>query len=132
MRHWGSDGADGWLDGDRLMVGDELLMAAAEIALAGRHNLANALAILGEREEDNARLEEALEKLWPRTMASHHSQTWGDDNGFSHLRASFMGPQVTAPVHRGEPVLGTWQAVFFCEFDGPRQRRVLIEILPSR
>ena len=35
-------------------------------------------------------MQEALEALWPRTMRSHHSETWGDDNGFSHLRASFM------------------------------------------
>jgi secondary thiamine-phosphate synthase enzyme len=75
-------------------------------------------------------MEEALEKLWPRTMASHHSQTWGDDNGFSHLRASFMGPGITVPVHEGELVLGTWQQIVVIDHDnGPRERRVFVQVM---
>ena len=75
-------------------------------------------------------LDEALEKLWPRTMRSHHSETWGDDNGFSHLRASFMGPAITVPVHRGEPVLGTWQQIVVVDHDNnPRQRKVFVQVV---
>jgi len=75
-------------------------------------------------------MEEALEKLWPRTMHSHHSQTWGDDNGFSHLRASFMGPSITIPVHRGELVLGTWQQIVVIDHDNePRERRVFVQVM---
>ena len=75
-------------------------------------------------------MEEALEKLWSRTMRSHHSETWGDDNGFSHLRASFMGPSITVPVHRGEPVLGTWQQIVVIDHDnGPRRRRVFVQVM---
>jgi len=75
-------------------------------------------------------LDEALEKLWPRTMRSHHSETWGDDNGFSHLRASFMGPSITVPVHRGEPVLGTWQQIVVVDHDNnPRQRKVFVQVV---
>jgi secondary thiamine-phosphate synthase enzyme len=74
-------------------------------------------------------MSEALEKLWPRDMRSHHSQTWGDDNGFSHLRASFMGPGITIPVHRGEPVLGTWQQIVLIDHDnGPRTRKIFIQV----
>jgi len=75
-------------------------------------------------------LDEALETLWPRTMRSHHSETWGDDNGFSHLRASFMGPSITVPVHRGEPVLGTWQQIVVVDHDNnPRQRKVFVQVV---
>lgn len=74
-------------------------------------------------------MEEALEKLWSRHMRSHHSETWGDDNGFSHLRASFMGPDITVPVHRGELVLGTWQQIVVIDHDnGPRERRVFVQV----
>ena len=75
-------------------------------------------------------MEEALEELWPRDMRSHHSQTWGDDNGFSHLRASFMGPSVTVPVHEGAPVLGTWQQIVVVDHDNnPRERRVFVQVM---
>jgi secondary thiamine-phosphate synthase enzyme len=75
-------------------------------------------------------LGEALEKLWPRDMRSHHSQTWGDDNGFSHLRASFLGPGLTIPIHRGELVLGTWQQiVVICHDNRPRERRIFLQVV---
>jgi secondary thiamine-phosphate synthase enzyme len=75
-------------------------------------------------------VEEALEALWSRTMRSHHSETWGDDNGFSHLRAAFLGPSVTIPVADGGPVLGTWQQIVLIDHDnGPRQRRVFVQVM---
>jgi secondary thiamine-phosphate synthase enzyme len=75
-------------------------------------------------------LQEALEALWPRTMRSHHSETWGDDNGFSHLRASFMGPSLTVPVRDGAPVLGTWQQIALVDHDnGPRRREVFVQVI---
>lgn len=77
-----------------------------------------------------ADLEEALETLWPRTMKTRHCETWGDDNGFSHLRASFMGPGLTAPVHRGDVLLGTWQQIVVVDHDNRgRQRKVHIQVL---
>jgi len=75
-------------------------------------------------------VEEALERLWSRTMHSHHSQTWGDDNGFSHLRAAFLGPSITVPVHDGELVLGTWQQIVVIDHDNnPRRRRVFVQVM---
>jgi secondary thiamine-phosphate synthase enzyme len=77
-----------------------------------------------------ADMAEALEKLWPRDMPTRHGKTWGDDNGFSHLRASFLGPNIAVPVHRGEPVLGTWQQIVVIDHDNTaRQRRIFLQAL---
>ena len=73
---------------------------------------------------------EALEKLWPKDMPTRHGTTWGDDNGFSHLRASFLGPNITVPVHRGKLVLGTWQQVVVIDHDNnPRERRIFVQVV---
>jgi secondary thiamine-phosphate synthase enzyme len=50
-------------------------------------------------------------------------------NAPSHVRASVVGPQVLVPLKDGELALGTYQGIFFCEFDGPRTRKVLISSL---
>lgn len=70
---------------------------------------------------------EKLQQLFPSTERSRHSETWGDDNGFSHLRASFMGPALTLPVSGGEVVLGTWQQIVFIDHDNrPRSRELFV------
>ena len=77
-----------------------------------------------------ADMTEALEKLWPKAMTTRHGTTWGDDNGFSHLRASFLGPNVTVPVHRGKLVLGTWQQVVVIDHDNhSRDRRIFLQVV---
>ena len=50
-------------------------------------------------------------------------------NASSHVRASVVGPQVLVPLKDGELALGTYQGIFFCEFDGPRTRKVLVASL---
>ncbi len=50
----------------------------------------------------------------------------GEENAPSHVRAALMSPQVLVPLDGGRLALGTWQGIFFCEFDGPRQRKVLV------
>jgi secondary thiamine-phosphate synthase enzyme len=50
-------------------------------------------------------------------------------NGPSHMRSSLMGSQVLIPLDSGELVLGTYQGIFFCEFDGPRDRSVHVTVL---
>ena len=52
-----------------------------------------------------------------------------EGNSDSHLKASLVGPSVTLLVENGELVLGRWQGIYFCEFDGPRTRRVHIQSL---
>jgi len=75
-------------------------------------------------------LQNELEKWVPRTLQSLHSQTWGDDNGFSHIRATFMGPAVTLPVVDGAALLGVWQQVIFIDHDNrPRSRRVYVQVM---
>ena len=51
-----------------------------------------------------------------------------EGNADSHIKASLMGSSVTVPVEKGRLVLGTWQKIFFFEFDGPRSRRVYVNI----
>jgi len=76
-----------------------------------------------------ADLQEALEKLWPRDLPTRHGSTWGDDNGFSHLRASVLGPNIVVPVHEGGLVLGTWQQIVVVDHDNrPRDRRVFVQV----
>lgn len=71
-----------------------------------------------------------LEKFAPSSMHSRHSQTWGDDNGYSHIRATFMGPTITVPLADGNLTLGTWQQIVVIDHDNrPRKREIRIQIL---
>ena len=69
--------------------------------------------------------ERALERIVGDDWGWQHVEA-GEENAPSHIRASLMSPQVVVPVHDGRLALGTWQGIFLCEFDGPRQRRVLV------
>ncbi|MGM0666218.1 MAG: secondary thiamine-phosphate synthase enzyme YjbQ [Bacteroidota bacterium] len=61
-----------------------------------------------------------LAKLIPPGIWEHDRQ---DNNGDSHLKSGLVGPSETIPLVNGKLALGTWQNIFFCEFDGPRNRR---------
>ncbi len=75
-------------------------------------------------------MKEQLEKFAPSTMHSRHSQTWGDDNGFSHIRATFMGPGLTAPVSDSIIVLGTWQQIVVIDHDNrTRSRKIFVQVM---
>jgi len=77
-----------------------------------------------------ADVREQLEKMVPHTLESRHSETWGDDNGFSHIRSTLMGPGITVPVVDGAPVLGTWQQIVVIDHDNrPRSRKIHIQVL---
>ena len=52
-----------------------------------------------------------------------------EGNSDSHIKATMVGPSVTLLVEHGEPVLGRWQGVYFCEFDGPRTRTVQVQVV---
>ncbi|MDI6874159.1 secondary thiamine-phosphate synthase enzyme YjbQ [Candidatus Solincola sp.] len=71
-------------------------------------------------------LGEAFERLAPREGAYHHDRTWGDGNGYSHVRASLVGPSLSVPFREGRLILGTWQQIAFVDFDNRPRRRVLI------
>ena len=68
---------------------------------------------------------DTLDKLVPWRSGYRHSE----GNAAAHVKASLMGSSVQLPVSGGKLALGTWQAVFFCEFDGPRQRRFFVQVL---
>jgi len=75
-------------------------------------------------------MQDQLEKFASQHMHSRHSQTWGDDNGFSHIRASFMGPGITIPFTNNKLVLGTWQQIVVIDHDNtPRQRQIFVQII---
>ena len=75
-------------------------------------------------------LPKALEKIAPKNIYYKHHETWHDDNGHSHVRASIMGPSITLPIKNGKMLHGTWQQLVFVEFDTrPRNRSIIIQIL---
>ena len=66
-----------------------------------------------------------LEATVPRSGKYLHRE----GNADAHIKTSLMGASESIPVENGGPVLGTWQGVFFCEFDGPRSRTVYISVV---
>ena len=71
-------------------------------------------------------LPEVLDRVFPPSKDYGHEQTWHDGNGHSHLQATTLGPSVTLPVGSGQPILGTWQQIFFLECDIKSRQRTLI------
>src|SRR5437763_9079263 len=69
--------------------------------------------------------EAALERIVGDSWGWQHIEE-GEENAPSHIRASLMSPQILVPLDDGRLSLGTWQGIFFCEFDGPRQRSVYV------
>ena len=69
-----------------------------------------------------------LERLVPwRNPAFRHAE----GNSAAHVKATLVGATVTVPVRDGRLLLGTWQGIYFCEFDGPRSRRVVVQWVPD-
>ena len=69
--------------------------------------------------------ERALERIVGDGWGWEHIEA-GEENAPSHIRSALMSPQVLIPMSGGKLALGTWQGIFFCEFDGPRTRKVLV------
>ena len=73
-------------------------------------------------------IEAWLEKLAPASSDYKHHRT-GEDNGDAHLKALLLHHETTLPVTHGRLDLGTWQRVFYAEFDGQRTKRVIVKLL---
>jgi secondary thiamine-phosphate synthase enzyme len=73
-------------------------------------------------------VEDALARIVDDGWPWRHDDVDGP-NAPSHVRGSLIGPQVLVPVDRGKLALGTYQGIFFCEFDGPRERKVYVTTL---
>lgn len=69
-----------------------------------------------------------LSKIAPHKAGYSHSE----GNSDAHIKTSLIGTSLYIIIRNGELVLGTWQGIFFCEFDGPRSRNVAIEVIPSK
>ena len=75
-------------------------------------------------------IRDLYEKIVPSNKHYSHDETWGDANGFSHLRAALQGPSLTVPFEKGKLVLGTWQQIVLAEFDNrPREREIVMQIV---
>jgi len=67
----------------------------------------------------------AMERIAPRDGRYEHEETWHDDNGHSHVRASTVGPSLALPIADGQVPLGTWQQIVLIDFDTRPRRRAL-------
>jgi secondary thiamine-phosphate synthase enzyme len=77
--------------------------------------------------EDFSRL---MEKIAPSNIPYRHDQRWGDGNGYSHVRASLLGPSIVIPFSDGRLALGTWQQVVLVDFDNrPRTRTIVLQFM---
>ncbi len=84
------------------------------------------LAINEHADPDVARdVENTLDRLVPQYGTYRHSE----GNSDSHVKAVLTGASRTIPIEDGKLVLGTWQGIFFCEFDGPRERRLHVKVV---
>jgi secondary thiamine-phosphate synthase enzyme len=72
--------------------------------------------------------ETALERIVSEDWPWQHVEE-GEENAPTHIRAAFMGSDVLVPIRDGALALGTWQGIFLCEFDGPRERKVFVTAL---
>ncbi len=78
----------------------------------------------------NNDLEALFERLAPEDGRYLHEETWHDDNGHSHVRASLLGASLTIPVIDGRMPLGTWQQIVLLDFDTRgRTRNVIVQVI---
>ena len=73
-----------------------------------------------------ADLKRAIERLAPRDIDYDHDARWGDGNGFSHVRAALLKPDLEVPVAQQELMLGTWQQIILLDFDNRSRRRTVV------
>ena len=69
-----------------------------------------------------------------RTLVPQHGMDFrhAEENSDAHIKASLVGPSATIPFHDGRLLLGRWQGIFLCEFDGPRERRVIMKLMSEK
>jgi secondary thiamine-phosphate synthase enzyme len=66
-----------------------------------------------------------INKVIPLSDSYRHSE----GNSAAHIKSSLVGPSITILIENGRPVFGTWQSLYFCEFDGPRQRTCYVKVM---
>ena len=90
---------------------------------------ATAAVVVNETHDPNLGVDllTALERAVPKRAGWLHDRI--DDNAHSHIKAAILGPTELIPLSRGELLLGTWQRIMLIELDGPRKRRVSVQLL---
>jgi len=74
-------------------------------------------------------LNRALEQIAPMNAPYAHNEAWGDGNGYAHLRAALLKPDLCVPIRGGRLALGTWQQIVLMDFDNrPRRRKILLTV----
>jgi secondary thiamine-phosphate synthase enzyme len=77
-----------------------------------------------------ADIKELGERIAPAGKRYAHDDTWGDGNGYAHIRASTIGPSLSVPVEKGQMTLGTWQQIVLIDHDvRPRSREVVVQVI---
>ncbi|MBN2411587.1 YjbQ family protein [candidate division KSB1 bacterium] len=66
-----------------------------------------------------------MNKIVPFNDGYHH----GEGNSAAHIKSSLVGPSISVVIEEGRILFGTWQSIYFCEFDGPRSRRVVVKVI---
>jgi len=75
-------------------------------------------------------LQELFDRIAPRGPVYHHDARWGDGNGYSHVRASLLGPSLTVPFVAGAMTLGTWQQIILIDMDNrSRRREIVVQVM---
>ncbi len=74
----------------------------------------------------NHDIKACFEKISPERGRYEHEETWHDDNGHSHVRASLLGPSLSVPIVDGRLMLGTWQQIILVDFDTRARTRTII------
>jgi secondary thiamine-phosphate synthase enzyme len=119
---------------DYLNITDEVARALDESGVQEGFVLVSAMHITASVYVNDAEdgliadIDEWLERLAPMRADYRHHQT-GEDNGDAHLKNLLMHHQVIVPITKGQLDLGTWQQVYYAEFDGMRRKRVIIKII---
>jgi secondary thiamine-phosphate synthase enzyme len=115
-------------------ITDEVAQAVAESGVREGLTLVSAMHITASVYVNDAEdgliadIDEWLEKLAPMRPDYRHHQT-GEDNGDAHLKNLLMHHQVLLPITNGRLDLGTWQQVYYAEFDGRRRKRVILKVI---
>ncbi|MFC1633541.1 secondary thiamine-phosphate synthase enzyme YjbQ [Planctomycetota bacterium] len=74
----------------------------------------------------NYDIKAAFEKIAPEHARYEHEQTWHDDNGHAHVRATLLGPSLSVPIVDGRLTLGTWQQIILVDFDTRERTRTIV------
>jgi secondary thiamine-phosphate synthase enzyme len=75
-------------------------------------------------------LPQTFDRIAPRNIHYAHNLTWGDGNGYSHVRAALLGASFVVPFSNQEMILGTWQQIVLVDFDNrPRDREVVVQVM---